>query len=83
MKKCFMCQEEKPIEEFAWKNKEKGWRQSHCRSCHRSIGDNIILTTSKNILIKLRETVKFIKKNFIIGCLLNVVLIVAIQILEF
>jgi protein-arginine kinase activator protein McsA len=31
---CSTCQEDKPIEEFSHKNKEKGTRQSNCRSCH-------------------------------------------------
>lgn len=33
MRKCARCGEEKPVDEFAWKNEAKGWRQSYCRPC--------------------------------------------------
>jgi hypothetical protein len=33
MKICSKCKEEKPVEEFYWKNKEKGLRLSNCKTC--------------------------------------------------
>ncbi|HVV38681.1 MAG TPA: hypothetical protein VHC63_18885 [Acidimicrobiales bacterium] len=35
MKRCSRCGEEKPLTEFSWKDKEKGWRKSHCKACVR------------------------------------------------
>lgn len=32
-KVCTRCGEPKPIDEFGWKNREKGWRQCYCREC--------------------------------------------------
>lgn len=30
---CSRCTKLKPINEFAWKNKEKGWYHPYCRTC--------------------------------------------------
>lgn len=32
-KKCGMCGEVKPIDQFNFNNKEKGWRQAYCKPC--------------------------------------------------
>ena len=37
MKKCMKCKNEKPLEEFNWKNKKKGLRQPYCRDCQRNL----------------------------------------------
>lgn len=36
MKRCGRCGEEKPVDEFGWKNKAKAQRQSYCRPCVRA-----------------------------------------------
>ena len=38
MKQCGRCGVEKPIFEFAWKHKTKGWRKSCCKACLRANG---------------------------------------------
>ena len=35
MKTCFMCKQEKSLSEFHWKNKKKGYKQSHCKPCQK------------------------------------------------
>lgn len=35
IKTCPTCKMEQPIENFAWRNKERGTRRSHCRECCR------------------------------------------------
>jgi hypothetical protein len=35
MKRCGRCQQDKPLDQFAWRNKAKGQRQSCCRSCQQ------------------------------------------------
>lgn len=32
-KRCSRCRLEKPDEDFAWRHKDKGWRDSYCRPC--------------------------------------------------
>ena len=34
MQYCTSCQTTKPIEDFAWKNKSTGKRQTKCKQCH-------------------------------------------------
>jgi len=34
MQYCSGCQETKPIEDFSWKNKSAGKRQTKCKHCH-------------------------------------------------
>lgn len=36
MKTCSKCKAEKPLEEFNFKNKAKGFRQSHCSQCQKA-----------------------------------------------
>jgi hypothetical protein len=33
-KRCGRCGETKPVEEFAWRRREKGQRHNYCRPCH-------------------------------------------------
>lgn len=39
MKTCRTCNVTKPLEEFSWNNKEKGYRQSKCKSCVHEYND--------------------------------------------
>src|SRR5688500_8014925 len=34
MKRCGRCGEVKPLNDFAWRRKEKGQRHNYCRPCH-------------------------------------------------
>jgi len=34
LKKCSKCEELKDDVNFNWKNKERGWKNSFCKSCH-------------------------------------------------
>lgn len=36
--KCYRCHEVKPAEEFAWRRKRKGQRDSFCRPCRSAYG---------------------------------------------
>ena len=37
-KRCYRCHEVKPIEDFAWRRKQKGQRDSFCRPCRSAYG---------------------------------------------
>lgn len=37
-KRCSRCRKTKPAKEFAWRRKEKGQRDSHCRPCRSAYG---------------------------------------------
>ena len=47
IKICRDCKEEKPPEEFSWRNKSKGEKQSICKSCQR-IRSNTHYQKNKN-----------------------------------
>lgn len=34
-KKCTKCGKNRPLSEFSFKNKAKGWRASECKQCHK------------------------------------------------
>jgi hypothetical protein len=34
MKRCGRCGQLKPVDDFAWRRKEKGQRHNYCRPCH-------------------------------------------------
>ena len=36
--RCYRCHASKPAEEFAWRRKERGQRDSFCRSCRSAYG---------------------------------------------
>ena len=40
MKYCAKCQKNKPLSEFAFKNKQKGWLVSYCKECNREYQRN-------------------------------------------
>lgn len=33
-KVCNVCGIEKSLEQYSWRNKKKGWRHGHCKTCH-------------------------------------------------
>ena len=47
-KKCSDCKRVKLIEEFSWKNKERGTRQSKCKGCHRDYRRKNYLANTKH-----------------------------------
>jgi len=36
MQKCGRCGVEKPVDEFAWRRRERGQRHNYCRPCHKA-----------------------------------------------
>jgi hypothetical protein len=38
LRKCYRCGEFKPVEEFSWRRKTKGQRDSFCRPCRSAYG---------------------------------------------
>lgn len=63
MRKCGMCSTEKPDEEFAWKNKSKGTRQSHCRDCHKQYRKTHYENNRQKYVKKAADRKKEIKKK--------------------
>lgn len=35
LRRCAQCEQTKPVEEFGWKDRKKGFRRSYCRDCWR------------------------------------------------
>lgn len=33
-KVCSKCHKDKPLSEYRWRNKSRGWRHSFCKTCH-------------------------------------------------
>lgn len=52
---CTKCGKELPIEDFNWRNKEKGTRRSECKTCHTDF--------MKEVYENKNKTVSEIKKN--------------------
>ena len=52
---CTKCGKELPIEDFNWRNKEKGTRRSECKTCHADF--------MKEVYENKKKTVTEIKKN--------------------
>lgn len=52
---CTKCGKELPIEDFNWRNKEKGTRRSECKTCHADF--------MKEVYKNKKKTVTEIKKN--------------------
>lgn len=52
---CTKCGKELPIEDFNWRNKEKGTRRSECKTCHADF--------MKEVYENKKKTVAEIKKN--------------------
>lgn len=52
---CTKCGKELPIEDFNWRNKEKGTRRSECKTCHTDF--------MKEVYENKKKTVSEIKKN--------------------
>lgn len=75
MKKvCSRCNQEKPLEEFSFKNISKGTKNSYCKTCHRDYtrshyNENKQLyvyravQTNKKTKEKIREHIKHIKQE--------------------
>lgn len=76
-KVCSKCQgEPQPIENFAFKNKEKGWRHSYCKKCMNEVNRLLYHSSEKRkqdvrkftygLIEKIRIYIKEYKEN--IGC---------------
>lgn len=72
-RKCYRCGELKPVEEFAWRRKAKGQRDSFCRGCRSAYGhehyeanrqryiDQAAESKSKLALERTRYLIKYFK----------------------
>jgi len=38
MRRCSKCKQQKPSDQFAWKSKAKGTRDTYCRTCRKEYG---------------------------------------------
>lgn len=75
-KECTKCEKSKDIEEFGWKNKQKGYRHARCKECSREISNDLYQTSktrkksikqnSKDQKIANRELVQRYKE--FVGC---------------
>ncbi len=55
MRRCGRCGELKPIEDFAWRRKEKGERQSHCRKCQSAYHRQHYLANKERYIAQARD----------------------------
>jgi hypothetical protein len=80
MQKCYRCGEEKPAEDFAWRRKDKGQRDSHCRPCRSAYGrehyeanrqryiDQAAASKRKLRLARTRYLIEFFKTHPCVDC---------------
>lgn len=75
MKVCKYCSEEKSIERFSWKNKEKGIIQNKCKDCHRLYlrqhykkNPNTYLISNNKIKINIKQFINKIKSVPCMDC---------------
>lgn len=54
---CTKCGRELPIEEFNWRNKEKGTRRSECKYCHSNFMNNLYMD-KKQIISDIKQNLK-------------------------
>jgi hypothetical protein len=59
-----MCKKEKPLEDFAWRNKSKKTYQAQCKSCHKEYRrqhylDNKQKYIDKSAKIRIQNKIKF------------------------
>jgi len=59
MKECSKCGENKPLEEFSWRNKSKGQKNTWCRLCMKAYDSNRqkskVYINRKYELVKIRQ----------------------------
>ena len=55
---CTQCKEVKPVEEFSWRRKAKGQRQSKCKACFTGILRNHHLTRKYGITTEQYEVMR-------------------------
>lgn len=53
---CTKCNKELPIEDFNWRNKEKGTRRSECKYCHCEYM-KAIYTEKKDLVSKIKSQI--------------------------
>jgi hypothetical protein len=55
MRRCGRCGELKPVEEFAWRRKDKGQRHNYCRPCHAAYHHEHYLANRERYIAQARE----------------------------
>ncbi len=63
MKICKHCNLEKPIEEFAWSSKIRGYKKNYCKKCANKMRDNKRKSDSKEKKW-LKDKVNKLRRNF-------------------
>ena len=54
-RKCYRCGETKPAEEFAWRRRQIGQRDSFCRPCRKDYGREHYLANRERYIEQARE----------------------------
>lgn len=63
MKTCPSCGEEKPLDEFSWRDKRKGRRASECKTCHSVVRRNYyIRNKAKEVRYAIARNIPIKKK---------------------
>jgi HNH endonuclease len=76
MKECGKCKENLPIENFSWKNKDRGWRQSYCKNCNKNTNKehyrkNKTVYADKSKLAKIKNLInknEYLKSHPCVAC---------------
>lgn len=53
--KCYRCGADKPVDDFAWRRKEKGQRDSFCRPCRSAYGKEHYAANRQRYIDQARE----------------------------
>jgi hypothetical protein len=80
LNKCYRCGELKPVEDFSWRRKAKGQRDSFCRPCRSAYGrehyeanrqryiDQAAISKRKLTLARTKYLIKFFETNPCVDC---------------
>jgi hypothetical protein len=79
-RKCYRCGESKPVEDFSWRRKKKGQRDTFCRPCRSEYGrehyeahrqryiDQAAVSKRKLMLARTKFLIKFFETNPCADC---------------
>jgi len=80
MRRCAKCHRMKPLSEFSYKNRQKGWLNSYCKACNRTYQRihyknnqpdyrNKRKIWRKSLRIKIRKKIlEYLKKHSCVDC---------------
>ena len=63
-KVCRICKKDKTIDEFAWENKAKGKKQTHCKECQRERSKQHYIDNKSGYKEKARKRRKRYRKEY-------------------